>query len=93
MTTHKVSIEFYVLTRKTIRAEVPDLLDGDEKPIVNCDYTTWQHITRRIHSDRPWIRDIRNAMAEEAFTANGFVDWDDDDGITITTLSEPTVLP
>ena len=91
MTTHKVTIEFYVLTRRTIEAEVPDTLDGDEKPIVNCDYMAWQHIARRMYGNAPWIDAIRNAMAEEAYIVNGYVDWDDHEDITVTTNT--TVLP
>lgn len=91
MTTHKVRIQFYVITQKTIEADVPDTLDGDEQPIVNCDYMAWQHIARRMYGNAPWIDAIRNAMEQEADTINGYVDWDDHNGITVTTNT--TVLP
>ena len=86
MTTHKVQVSFYVITKRLIEADVPDALDGDEKPIVNCDVTVEDHITGRVHTTLSHIIDIRHAMRDEAATVDGWVDWNDRNGITVETL-------
>lgn len=91
MTTHKVQVSFYVITKRFIEVEVPDVLEGDEKPVDNCDVTVEDHITGRVHTTLSHITDIRHAMVDEAATVDGWVDWDDRNGITVETIT--TVLP
>ena len=99
MTTHKVQVSFYVITKRFIEVEVPDVLEGDDKPVdrladngyINCDVTVEDHITGRVHTTLSHITDIRHAMVDEAATVDGWVDWDDRNGITVETIT--TVLP
>lgn len=99
MTTHKVQVSFYVITKRFIEVDVPDTLEGDDEPddrladhgYINCDVTVEDHITGRVYNTLPHILDIRKSMEEEARTVDGWVDWDDRNGITVTTNT--TVLP
>ena len=90
MTTHKVQVSFYVITKRFIEVDVPDFLE-DDNGYINCDVNVEDHITGRVHTTLSHITDIRHAMVDEAATVDGWVDWDDRNGITVETIT--TVLP
>ena len=87
MTTHRVQVSFYVIAKRFIEVDVPDFLE-DGNGYVNCDLTVEDHITGRVHSTLPHILDIRKSMIDEAHTVDGWVDWDDRNGIVVVSTAE-----